>query len=171
MPGSIYLLIAVIQALFHSSFVPKAGKSLEADITGVWHLKGQELLINGKAVDQHFEDMARQLQASTGSSIDPDAMAHRFRKSYKGIPNGTVFTFHDNFSYRIDMPGKPSQTGMWKMKNSQQLLLHGGGQVMTVEVKDIEQKSAVFAIRDERPESSLSPGEYTVMELLLHFRR
>jgi hypothetical protein len=170
-PGNLLLFVLCAFFLLQTAFIFNTHRINEDLIVGKWYLEEQELLINGQAIDQHFEQMARELQSSNGNEIDPSMLARKFRRGYRGIPSGTVFSFSDDYSYRIDIPGKPSQSGMWKLRNHQQLELLAGGQVMIMEIKGLERQSAVFAIRDERPESSLAPGEYTIMELVLRLSR
>lgn len=144
---------------------------IKEHIVGTWYLESQQMLINGKEIYAHFDDLAAHLSASSAYEIDPQTLAKKFKEGFNGIPSGTVFTFNDDYSYQISLPGKPTQSGMWRIKNRKSILLHGKGHEMVLLIKELEQDDAVFSIREAKVDSQLGAGGYTVMELVLDLKR
>jgi hypothetical protein len=144
---------------------------VEKHIVGTWYLESQEMLINGKEIHAHFDDLAAHLSASSAYEIDPQTLAKKFKEGFNGIPSGTVFTFYDNYSYQIEIPAKPTQRGMWRIKNQTNLLLQAKNHEMLLLIRDLEPDNAVFSIREAKVDSQLGAGGYTVMELVLNLGR
>lgn len=144
---------------------------LEKYIVGTWHLESQQMLINGKEIHAHFDDLAAHLSANSAYEIDPQSLAQKFKEGFKGIPSGTVFTFYDNYSYQIALPGKPPQNGMWRIKNKTGILLQAKDHEMLLLIRDLDQNNAILSIREAKVDSQLGAGGYTVMELVLNLGR
>lgn len=145
--------------------------SIAEQIVGTWYLEDQEMLINGNEINEHFEELAAQLSASSDYRVDPQMLAKKFKEGFKGIPDGTIFKFEDDFSYRIILPDDRVQTGMWRIKNGNDILLQAVDQELLLRVKNLSAEKAVFSIREAKVESQLSAGGYTVMELILGLSR
>ncbi len=140
-------------------------------ILGEWYLEEQEMLINGKDFDLHFEEMAAQMTASTGHQFNPRALADKFREGYQGIPTGTKFKFNDDFSYSIELPNSSVQQGMWQVKSAHMLLLQAQGDEMYLEVKNINEKKATFSIVEEKANASTNGSRYQKMEIVIDLSR
>lgn len=144
---------------------------VEKHIVGTWYLESQQMLINGKEIHAHFDDLAAHLSASSAYEIDPQTLAQKFKEGFSGIPAGTVFTFYDNYAYQIEIPGKPTQSGMWRIKNSTSILLQAKRHEMILLIRDLDPENAVLSIREAKVDSQLGAGGYTVMELVLDLTR
>lgn len=151
----------------HVSFIP----SIEQKIMGKWHLLDQEMLINGKEVDQHFEEIAAALSSRAGHQFDPYVLADKFKKGFRGIPSGTIFEFNDDFSYRISMPDGQIQHGLWRVKNVQTIVLNAQEQEMHMEIRSIGKKLATISIKKEKTDSDVNGGRYVKMELVIDLSR
>lgn len=145
--------------------------SVEHKIMGTWYLRDQEMLINGKEINQHFEEVAIQLSAKSGHSLDPTLLADKFRKGFRGIPAGTVFEFNDDFSYRIILPDEQIQRGMWRVRNAQTLVLNAQEQEMYMEIKSIGEELATVSIKEEKVDSEMNGSRYIKMELVIDLSR
>jgi len=144
---------------------------IEKYIVGTWRLESQQMLINGKAIDDHFDDLAAHLSASSAYEIDPNTLSRKFREGFQGIPSGTVFTFYDNYAYQIELPGESVQTGMWRIKNKTNIVLQAEEHEMVLLIRELDLENAVVSIRESRVDSQLGAGGYTVMELVLDLSR
>ncbi|WPP50066.1 hypothetical protein [Catalinimonas niigatensis] len=145
--------------------------SIEQKIMGKWHLLNQEMLINGKEVDQHFEEVAAVLSSRAGHQLDPYLLADKFRKGFRGIPSGTIFEFNDDFSYRISMPDGQIQQGLWRVKNAQTIILNAQEQEMYIEIRSIGEELATISIKEEKTDSEMNGGRYVKMELVIDLSR
>lgn len=145
--------------------------SVAEKIVGTWYLEEQEMFINGKEIYEHFEDLAAQLSANSDYRVNPQLLAKKFRQGFNGIPTGTVFIFEDNFSYRIILPNKETQTGMWRIRNDNDVLLQAADQELLLRVKDLSEDSVVVSIREAKVDSQLGAGGYTVMEIVMGLSR
>lgn len=137
-------------------------------IIGKWYLNSQEMLINGKEIHQHFEEMAAQVSAKSGHAVDPSLLADKFRKGFRGIPEGTVFEFNNDFSYSIIMPDHQVQQGFWRIKNDLTIVLNAQEEEMHLEIKSIEKDAATVAIKEEK---NTSGSRYVKMELIIDLTR
>lgn len=126
------------------------------------------MLINGKEIHQHFEEMAAQVSAKSGHAVDPSLLADKFRKGFRGIPEGTVFEFNNDFSYRIIMPDNQVQQGFWRVKNDLTIVLNAQEEEMHLEIKSIEKDAATVAIKEEKNPSG---SRYVKMELIIDLTR
>lgn len=140
-------------------------------IVGSWYLTEQEVLINGKGIEKHFEDLAVHLSAENSQSIDPYLLADRFKKGYKGIPEGTKLELRDDYSYSIIIAEQQEQQGYWQLKKGQTLLLQSGQEQIKLNIMALDSTLAVFSIREENMDSGLNAGRHAVMELILNFSR
>lgn len=155
---------------FHSPR-PHADASIELQIIGKWYLLDQEMLINGKEIHQHFEEVAASLSSKSGYQLDPYILAEKFRKGFRGIPSGTVFEFNDDFSYQIILPDKQVQRGLWRVKNAQTIVLNAEEQQMHMEIKSMEDGLATVSIKEEKIDSEMDGGRYVKMELIIDLSR
>ncbi|MEK6477402.1 hypothetical protein WJR50_07705 [Catalinimonas sp. 4WD22] len=137
-------------------------------ILGKWYLNSQEMLINGKEIHQHFEEMAAQVSAKSGHAVDPSLLADKFRKGFQGIPEGTVFEFNEDFSYRIVMPDNQVQQGFWRIKNALTIVLNAQEEEMYLEIRSIEKDAATVAIKEEK---NTGGSRYVKMELIIDLTR
>lgn len=140
-------------------------------IVGKWYLRSQEMYINGKQIDEHFEEMAVHLSSRTGRNFNPSALAHKFRRGFKGIPSGTVFYFKDDYSYEILLPDQQIQKGMWRVKNAQTIVLNAQDKEMHVEIRSLENEEATISIKEEKSTTEVSGGHYMRMELVMDLSR
>lgn len=155
----------------HYSVQHHVPPSVSEQILGTWYLKEQEILVNGKDIDEHFEDLAAQLSSFNQDHVDPRILAEKFRKNFNGIPTGTIFTFRHDFSYRIELSDHKVQEGMWRIRNGSGILLQAADQELLLRIKDLGKENAVFSIREAKVDSQLGAGGYTVMELVLDLSR
>ena len=173
-----FLLICILPLHWDSVFLePNSAISPDptphtiSSIVGTWYLSNQEVLINGKEIEKHFEDLAEHLSAENSQSIDPYSLADRFKKGYKGIPEGTKLELRDDYSYSITIPEQQEQQGYWQVKKGQTLLLQSGQEQIKLNIMALDSTLAVFSIREENMQSGLNAGSYAVMELILNFSR
>jgi len=143
---------------------------LDQQIVGEWSLVGQEMRINGQALDQHFEEVAAYLTAHSQTNISAESLARKFKKGYRGIPDGTRLEFQDNFVYHIIFPDQRRQEGFWKVQNGQNIVLFADQQELKLEIQFINQRNAEVIIQEKRTDDSPSSRQ-TVMELILRLQR
>jgi len=168
-----FTLVSLLTVFSEDQFVTNSAdlENVAEQIIGTWYLEEQEMLINGKHVDQHFEDLAAQLSAGSNYKVDPHMLAKKFRKGFNGIPTGTRFTFNDDFSYAIILPDGKVQSGMWRVSNGSDVLLQAANQELLLRIRDMDKENAIFSIREAKVDSHLGAGGYTVMELVLDLSR
>ncbi len=145
--------------------------SVSEQILGTWYLEEQEILVNGREISEHFEDLAAQLSSLNDHEVDPRILADKFREKFNGIPAGTIFTFRNDFSYRIELPDHKVQQGMWRIRNGSGILLQAADHELLLRIKALGKENFVFSIREAKVDSQLGAGGYTVMELVLGLSR
>lgn len=141
---------------------------VDHQIMGKWYLRDQEMRINGKEINQHFEEMAAQVSANSEYQLDPVLLVKKFRKGFRGIPEGTVFEFKNDYSYQIVFPDKQVQQGFWKVKDEQVVVLNGSDKEMHMEIRSLEAQMAKVVIRDV---SNAASSRQMQMELIIDLSR
>jgi hypothetical protein len=165
------LSLSIYMNSFSGSVPFSSLPSVEHKIMGRWYLVDQEMLINGMEINQHFEEIAATLSTKSDAQLDPHLLASKFRKGFRGIPSGTVFEFNDDFSYRIILPDKQIQDGLWRIKNTQTIVLNAQEQEMHIEIRAIGEERATISIKEEKIDHETNGGRYIKMELVMDLSR